>query len=88
MVFSHGFFSPASVTATKQQCRSGLQPITTSLNKAAHNKPFAGSVEGLHHQASSLTTTVNLVTLARNAPCPAHQMKKPTLRLAFSTISG
>jgi hypothetical protein len=35
--------------------------------------PLAGCVEDLHLQVTSLTTTINLVALARNAPCLAHK---------------
>ncbi|MBU2175873.1 MAG: hypothetical protein KJ556_12155, partial [Gammaproteobacteria bacterium] len=45
--------------------------------------PLAGCVEDLHLQITSLTTTVNLVALTRNAPCLAHT-KKAALRLPMS----
>ncbi|MBU2174810.1 MAG: hypothetical protein KJ556_06755, partial [Gammaproteobacteria bacterium] len=38
--------------------------------------PLAGCAEDLHLQVTSLTTTVNLVALTRNAPCLAHTRKK------------
>ncbi|MBU2683537.1 MAG: hypothetical protein KKF27_09805, partial [Gammaproteobacteria bacterium] len=37
--------------------------------------PLAGCAEDLHLQVTSLTTTVNLVALTRNAPCLAHAKK-------------
>ncbi|MGZ0719107.1 hypothetical protein, partial [Pseudomonas palleroniana] len=41
--------------------------------------PLAGCVEDFHLPVTSVATTAKLVALARNAPCLAHQKKRPTI---------